>query len=483
VAQDEVLQEMMDTYFGGSDTNCKDTLWFTVPDLGYTCGTVEGDVFMDDDLNCVRNGSEPRYAQSILEIQPGGIYAMSDPYGHYWAQLPYGNYTIEQQSALVVEHCTGAPIPFELSVGTPYVTEHIPDTGLVARDVSISVGSSAARPGFQMSYSALVRNLTPGSVSGVHVTMTFDPLLSYVSATPNPANVTGNVVTWNLGSIPSFGDKYARVVLQVPPDVNLIGTDLSTSATVSVTQDEPDLGNNSFNTVTTVTGSYDPNDKQAFTESNNDGSYFINEDEWIDYTIRFQNTGTDTAFFVVITDTLPNTVDPASFVAGAASHAHRVDMSGPGILRFSFPNILLPDSNVNELASHGFVTFRIKAMEPVLPGTIIENIANIYFDYNPPIITEPSVLVAEFSTGGADVPNGPTLLIAPNPAHDRITLSVGNAMIESVRIIAADGRVMSRSGHRGSFIVLDISDLAPGIHIAEVRLDDGNTIQQRFTNY
>jgi hypothetical protein len=138
---------------------------------------------------------------------------------------------------------------------------------------------------------------------------------------------------------------------------------------------------------------------------------------------------------------------------------------------------------VNELASHGFVTFRIKAMEPVLPGTIIENIANIYFDYNPPIITEPSVLVAEFSTGGADVPNGPTLLIAPNPAHDRITLSVGNAMIESVRIIAADGRVMSRSGHRGSFIVLDISDLAPGIHIAEVRLDDGNTIQQRFTNY
>jgi hypothetical protein len=56
-------------------------------------------------------------------------------------------------------------------------------------------------------------------------------------------------------------------------------------------------------------------------------------------------------------------------------------------------------------------------------------------------------------------------------------------VIESVRIIAADGRVMSISGQRGSSVVLDISGLAPGIHFAEVRLDDGRTIQQRFTNY
>ncbi|MBK9629215.1 MAG: hypothetical protein IPO56_16370 [Flavobacteriales bacterium] len=54
---------------------------------------------------------------------------------------------------------------------------------------------------------------------------------------------------------------------------------------------------------------------------------------------------------------------------------------------------------MNEPRSHGFVTFRIRPRTPVLPGTVIENIANIYFDFNPPVITEPSVLVAEFSTG------------------------------------------------------------------------------------
>jgi uncharacterized repeat protein (TIGR01451 family) len=467
VAQDYFLQEIMENYFSSGLTSCKDTLFFTVPDLGVPCGTVYGEVFLDDDLNCVRNGSERRYAQSVFEIQPGGTFATSDAFGYYWAQLPYGNYTVEQQSAQVAEHCTGAPIPFEITAGDPIVDVDIPDTSLVSRDVSITLGSGPARPGFEMLYGMRVNNLTLGSVSGVQVTMTFDPLLSYVSGTPNPASVVGNVVTWNLGSIATLGLKTVHLTLQVPADVGLIGTDLAASASVSISQVEPDLSNNSFSTVTTVTGSYDPNDKQAFTESNNDGSYFINEDEWIDYTIRFQNTGTDTAFFVVITDTLPNTVDPASFVTGAASHHYTMDLSGQGILRFTFPNILLPDSNVNELASHGFVTFRIKAMEPVLPGTIIENIANIYFDYNPPIITEPSVLVAEFSTG-VNKPIREALTIAPNPVSDLMVVDLTNSAMATVVIHSSDGRIVEVPQRpTTSGLQLDVRGLANGVYVLQ----------------
>ncbi|MEZ4738445.1 MAG: hypothetical protein R2818_03595 [Flavobacteriales bacterium] len=61
-------------------------------------------------------------------------------------------------------------------------------------------------------------------------------------------------------------------------------------------------------------------------------------------------------------------------------------MSGHGTLRFPFPNILLPDSNVNELASHGR-TFRIKARSPVLPGTNDHYHRNIYFRLQPAIST------------------------------------------------------------------------------------------------
>ena len=91
-------------------------------------------------------------------------------------------------------------------------------------------------------------------------------------------------------------------VFQVPADVGLIGTELLYTASVSIVQPEVDLTNNSTTYTRTITGSYDPNAKEVVTSSDfSDELYLIDEDEWVDYTIQFQNTGNDTAFFVVIT--------------------------------------------------------------------------------------------------------------------------------------------------------------------------------------
>ncbi len=70
----------------------------------------------------------------------------------------------------------------------------------------------------------------------------------------------------------------------------------------------------------------------------------------IDYQIRFQNTGTDTAFTVVIRDTLSSWLDVESFKVGISDHTFRTDFEGSNILKFTFDHILLPDSNVNEAA-------------------------------------------------------------------------------------------------------------------------------------
>ena len=122
------------------------------------------------------------------------------------------------------------------------------------------------------------------------------------------------------------------------------------------------------------------------------------------------------------------------------------------------------------------MSFRIKPVQPVLPGTTIENIANIYFDFNPPVITEPSVLVAEFSTGVNDhVPN--TVHVYPDPAHDRITV-VGDALL-SVRILGTDGRVVASHAMRGSHTV-DIGALAPGTYVLQVLDIEGALRYGRF---
>ncbi len=98
-------------------------------------------------------------------------------------------------------------------------------------------------------------------------------------------------------------------------------------------------------------GAYDPNDKQGFPLG-------VGEDRWvptgqpIDYLIRFQNTGTDTAFTILVRDTLSDLLDFATLTMGAGSHTFNYRIVQPNVLEFLFNNIMLPDSNVNEPASH-----------------------------------------------------------------------------------------------------------------------------------
>src|SRR5690606_32416995 len=149
---------------------------------------------------------------------------------------------------------------------------------------------------------------------------------------------------------------------------------------------------------------------------------YIDQDEWIDYTIRFQNTGTDTAFTVVITDTLQAELDMASFEQGLASHTFNVSFKPDRVVEWRFENILLPDSNVNEAASYGLVSFRIKPQLPILPGDQIENVANIYFDFNEPVITDPSVLVATMSTGIPNHSIAGDITLFPQPTNGEFQL-------------------------------------------------------------
>jgi uncharacterized repeat protein (TIGR01451 family) len=135
-----------------------------------------------------------------------------------------------------------------------------------------------------------------------------------------------------------------------------------------------------------VTGSYDPNDKQGF-PSGVTASHFIMPNQDIEYLIRFQNTGNDTAFTVVIRDTLALDFDIFSVVSGVSSHDYTFTMYGPRVLEWTFNNILLPDSTTNQEASNGFVTFRVKQNLDLANGTQLTNSADIYFDFNDPIIT------------------------------------------------------------------------------------------------
>ncbi|MEZ4989714.1 MAG: T9SS type A sorting domain-containing protein [Saprospiraceae bacterium] len=134
-------------------------------------------------------------------------------------------------------------------------------------------------------------------------------------------------------------------------------------------------------------GSWDPNDIQVFPKGQGT-EHLIDADTDLEYHIRFQNTGTDTALRILIRDTLPlNLLDPGGIAIGPASHPMEWWVNEAGVLHFLFDPIALVDSTANEPESHGFVHFKIRQRVGNAPGTVINNRAAIFFDYNEPVLT------------------------------------------------------------------------------------------------
>jgi uncharacterized repeat protein (TIGR01451 family) len=134
--------------------------------------------------------------------------------------------------------------------------------------------------------------------------------------------------------------------------------------------------------------SYDPNDKQVTpTGTGLLGAIDSNSSLPMTYTIRFQNTGNDTAINVVIRDTLSSNLDIPSISTTANTHAYTFQVLKGGVAEWTFSNIMLVDSATNEPLSKGSISYTINQKPNLAYGTQIKNKALIYFDFNAPIIT------------------------------------------------------------------------------------------------
>ncbi len=222
-------------------------------------------------------------------------------------------------------------------------------------------------------------------------------------------------------------------------------------------------------------GSYDPNDKTGV-PTGYDDEHYIRPEVPLDYLIRFQNTGTDTAFSVVIRDTLSEYLDLESIQVAGASHSFRWDVVGERILKFTFDPIALPDSNVNESGSHGFVKFRIE-VKPDLPvGTEILNRAGIYFDYNAPVITNTTLhtigqpLIDILNDVSDPQQEQVQLMLYPNPATADSQLHLlGNPLKQGTfRLLSMNGQLISSTSFSGTAIDYNVSQLSSGLYFFQV---------------
>jgi uncharacterized repeat protein (TIGR01451 family) len=208
-------------------------------------------------------------------------------------------------------------------------------------------------------------------------------------------------------------------------------------------------------------GSFDPNDKQG--RETITPAQVANGD-FLEYTIRFQNTGTDTAFTVVVADTLANALQAKTLKIVSASHNMRVN-SQDSIVYFEFLNILLPDSNANEPLSHGFVRFQIKPQTNLMLGQTIQNKAAIYFDYNAPVITNTVTTTVANVTGISEKITN-RLEVFPNPLEGEI-LTIPNVRGASAKLFTLTGQELRSWPNIAEQISLQ--NIAAGMYLLEVQ--------------
>ena len=223
-----------------------------------------------------------------------------------------------------------------------------------------------------------------------------------------------------------------------------------------------------------IRGAYDPNDKTGYPLGKKDIGQ-VPENQDIEYIIRFQNTGTDTAFTVVIKDTLPAVLDASTIQWGVSSHPYTPSFEGKNMAIFTFNNILLVDSFTNEPKSNGFVRFRIKQNPNLVKGTKIQNSAGIYFDFNPPIITNKTlhtIGVDEFTspvleTFSQDLMN---VQVSPNPFTDKTHFKLEKplAVLGELEIFDLNGRSLQREFIKSQEFDFNKKKLKSGMYIFKI---------------
>ncbi|MEP7264617.1 MAG: T9SS type A sorting domain-containing protein [Bacteroidota bacterium] len=209
----------------------------------------------------------------------------------------------------------------------------------------------------------------------------------------------------------------------------------------------PDSGdNNSSNNNNShcfnVVNSYDPNLKEV-----NKSSIKNNSSEWLTYTIYYQNTGNAPARDIVINDKLDAGLDAGTLQILNSSHDPQIHLYGSQ-LEFIFPGIYLFDSTSNEPGSHGYIQFKIKTKPLLAGGYQIKNSVSIFFDYNPPVITNTAITTVQCPTGinnysftlcaGDSIQLGSTFIKSSGLYIDTLTSRYGCDSVVSLQLIVTN---------------------------------------------
>jgi uncharacterized repeat protein (TIGR01451 family) len=305
------------------------------------------------------------------------------------------------------------------------------------------------------------------------VYMYYDPNLVYYNSSivPSTINIGTQTLSWNITS--NVGQTTSIFNRFVFPAWLPLGTPVFNTIVFVPAPGYIDANAScDMDTVHQVSlASWDPNDKMVSPLGVGPEGR-IHNDQWLDYTIVFQNTGTSPAVNVILLDTLDNNLDIATLELKDASHSYQAQLENRE-LKWIFSNILLPDSGTDYDNSSGFASFRIRPLNPLADGTPILNTASIYFDYNEEVRTQTTINTIDYFLALNDLEGTATsITLRPNPFSRFTTISIeGSEAPYELRVMDALGKLVKHEKAIANTFKIERESLAAGMYTYQVWKD------------
>jgi hypothetical protein len=170
---------------------------------------------------------------------------------------------------------------------------------------------------------------------------------------------------------------------------------------------------------------------------------------------------------VRVENILDNNLDWDTIQLESISHANRVEIKDGNQVSFIFNGIYLPDSTNDEPNSHGFIAYKIKPKDGITVGEIMQNKADIYFDFNLPIITNTvSTQVANILS--VDDNRLSTFTVSPNPTEDILNIKSQKSTVTKLELYNNIGQVVLSVYNENQ---IDVSSLTSGLYF--IKIEDG----------
>ena len=331
---------------------------------------ITGYAYIDANLNCIKNNNESGISNGTIKLydNSNAFVASTNIYsnGFYYFDVPTGNYR-------VVIDTLGYPFTAQCNGVDSLVTLSALQTAADSIDFSV-----ICKPGFDVGVQSIstfglpfpgtTHTLTVVSgdmihwynfncASGVSGTVSFsvNGPVTYVGPAAGALTpiVSGNIYTYNISNFGTINNSTAfKLVFQVNTNAQA-GNTICVNATVTPISGDHNPLNNTYAYCYNVVNSLDPNIKEVYPVAVQTGF-----NDWLTYTIHFQNTGNAPAMNIRLEDNLDAKLDPETFQLINYSHYNVIDVTG-NHLTVRFPNIQLADSTSNPQGSIGFVQYRL----------------------------------------------------------------------------------------------------------------------------